>query len=143
MTDDQGRYATKLFPGQSRAVVMPAAPGPEVVPPATTDGSPTPMGAASRPWAITELKQTISQDTAQTINFALSAKRSVKGNAFAGNHVTAGATGATLEAFPTILPSEVGALKSALAQSPILPPNASVQVADSGGFPPPPRPREF
>jgi hypothetical protein len=145
MTDNLGRYTTRLFPGQYRIVVIPVASGSDgdVVPPATKDGSPAPMGAASRPWAITESKQAITQDAAQTIDIALTAKRSVKGNAFAGNHATAGATGATLEAFPTILPNEVGALKIALAQSPVLPPNASVQVASSGGFALPLDPGDF
>jgi hypothetical protein len=145
MTDELGLYTTQLFPGQYRIVVIPTASGSDtqVVPSSTINGSPTPMGAAARPGAITEFKRSIAGDPAQTIDFALATKRSVRGNAYVGNQTTAGATGATLEAFPAILPAEVGALKGALAQSPVLPPNASVQVGSAGTFVLPLDPGDF
>ena len=136
ITDDAGTYATDLFPGQYRVVVIPlgSASDTQIVPPTLTDGTPAPMGAAARPWAIYEDEWAITSAAQQAIDVGLSAKRSVEGFAYAGPTGSIPAIGATLEAAPSILPSQVSALRGALAQVPVFPQNARVGVRSDGHF---------
>jgi hypothetical protein len=98
------------------------------------DGANRASGAATRRWAIAEEQWTITAEPTQTLGFVLPAKRVVEGNAYAGTLGMIPALGATLEAIPIIMPSQVGPLKGALAQSPVVPQNASVSVDDGGWF---------
>jgi hypothetical protein len=143
-TDETGHYATQLFPGQYRVVVIPAAsPGANIVaPPSMVQGSPQPMGAAALPWAIQEEQWTITAG-ALTLDATLRQKRTVAGSVFAGASTEPDAPGAAINAIPTILPSQVGALKGALAQVPILPQNASISVGPDSTFSLPLDPGDF
>ena len=145
MTDDAGHYEIQLFPGQYRVVVIPAVSAPDatLIPPNTGGGSPIPTGAATRPWSLVEQQWTISKDAIQAHNLVLPAKRVVEGTAYAGSNTEQGAPGATLEAVATISPAQIGALRGVLAQTPVLPQNASVHVDDQGRFSLPLDPGDF
>jgi hypothetical protein len=72
--------------------------------------------------------------TPLTLDATLREKRALVGDVFSGVSRLPDATGATINAIPTVLPSQVGTLKGILAQVPILPQNASVSVASDGNF---------
>ncbi len=141
-TDDTGHYATQLFPGKYRVVILPAAnAGADLVPPPQL-GDPQPMGAAAQPWAIQEEQWTITPNPL-VLNAVLRQKRAITGNVFAGASTDPGAPGATLNAVPAIMPSQVGTLKGVLAQVPVLPQNASITVGHDGTFSLPLDPGDF
>jgi hypothetical protein len=146
-TDEMGRYTTQLYPGQYRVVILPAAsPGADISPPPSNSLDPQPMGAAALPWAIQEEQWTIPQPTppnALLLNATLRQKRAITGSVFAGASLVPDAPGATINAIPSIQPSQVGALKSVLAQVPILPQNASISVGHDGTFNLPLDPGDF
>jgi hypothetical protein len=104
------------------------------------------MGAATLPWAIQEEQWTIpfsTQPTPLTLDATLRQKRAITGSVFAGASTLPDAPGATINAVPTILPSQVGALKGVLAQVPTLPQNASISVGSDGAFSLPLDPGDF
>ncbi len=114
-----------------------------ILAPSAGGSSPVPTGAATRPWSLVEQQWTISKDAVQTHSIVLPAKRIVEGAAYAGSSTEQGAPGASLEATPAIAPAQVGTLRGALAQTPVLPQNASVQVDDRGRFSLPLDPGDF
>jgi hypothetical protein len=124
MTDDQGRYTIKLFPGQYRVVATPDVTVVDVATP--TKDSP----AATSPWAITEKTPVaIAKTDNAPLTIDLAHKIVLQGTALA-DPSGAPATGSTFEVVPSILVSKVGVLRSALAQTPALPASASVPIAD-------------
>jgi hypothetical protein len=134
VTDDQGSYSIKLFPGQYRVVATPDVNTLDAIatPPPSTGGA-TPSGAsvASR-WAITERVVSIAKAGNQVIQLA--DKIRLHGTAVSDKNLPA--MGATFQAVPSILLTKVGVLRSALAQTPALPPSASVPIVDdkNGAF---------
>jgi hypothetical protein len=145
VTDDAGNYTTDLFPGQYRVVVIPVGSTSDtpIAPPTMPDGTPAPMGAAARPWSIYEQEWAITTQEQQVLPVYLSAKRSVEGMAYGGPTGSIPAVGATLEATPAIVASQVSAVRGALARVPVLPQNASVGVTSDGHFSLPLDPGDF
>ena len=144
-TDDAGNYTTDLFPGQYRVVVIPvgSTSDTQITPPTMPDGTPAPMGAAARPWSIYEQEWAVTTQQQQVLPVYLSAKRSVEGFAYGGPTGSIPAVGATLEATPAIVASQVSAVRSALARVPVLPQDASVGVRSDGHFSLPLDPGDF
>lgn len=147
MTDDQGRYTIKLFPGQYRVVATPDVTTQDAL--AAASAAPdaaTPSGASvASPWAITEVAQLAIAKTGNLPQpIGLTPKIILQGTA-KSDPKDAPAMGATFEVVPSILLSKVGVLRSALAQTPSLPPSASVPIIDdkNGAFLLPVDPGDF
>jgi hypothetical protein len=144
VTDDQGHYTIKLFPGQYRVVATPDVTTQDALMPPTTS-APAPSGASvASPWAITEIPQVPISKTTAVRDIQLNPKINLRGTALSDPN-GAPAMGATFEADPSILLTKVGVLRSALAQTPALPPSASVPIVDdkTGAFSLPVDPGDF
>ena len=113
-TDPGGGYATKLFPGTYRVVVIPEG--------ATAD---------AKKWALTEQQvEVIGSGPTQTVDVTVAQARVLEGMASAGRD-NVPAQGATLEAAPR-LESSPG-VWSGLTSPPTPPAQASVPVDDTNG----------
>jgi hypothetical protein len=147
VTDAQGRYTIKLFPGQYRIVATPDVTTQDAVAAAPpSGGAPAPSGASvASPWAITEVAQVaIAKANPAPVDIKLNKKIILRGTALSDPN-GAPAMGATFEVDPSILLTKVGVLRSALAQTPALPASASVPIVDdkSGAFMLPVDPGDF
>ena len=129
-TDEGGNFEARLLAGQYRVVAVPdvasATDAPGLV--ADHQGSSTQTMSSAHPWAITERQWTATQGSSR-LDLELFPKRVLDGNAWAG--IGSPALGAQLEAVPTIIPSQLGVLKGALGQTPVLPQSASVMVSET------------
>jgi hypothetical protein len=118
--DAAGAYTTTLFPGRYKVVAAPSS------------GLAGAASGDAQKWAITTEELTVQAGSDLRHDVILSPKRLVQGVASAGTP-SGPAFGATIEAVPTLLPSNMGVLKGALAQTPILPDAASATVSSVDG----------
>jgi hypothetical protein len=121
-TDGAGNYATKLFPGGYRIVVIPEG--------ATDTGGAVPGANAARQWALTERHEIVGLDATQVVDLAVLPVRVIEGVASAGRKGVV-AQGATLEAAPLIASSSD--VLRAVIEPPIAPARSSVAVDDNNG----------
>jgi hypothetical protein len=117
-TDAAGHYSVSLYPGQYRAIAVPAAEA---------------SAAGSSPWAITDGKWTVPSTGASTHDITLSEKRNVTGTA---TLTTTGepAHGAVVQSDASLDPTQITAFRARLAKTPVLPTSASAVVLEDGTF---------
>jgi hypothetical protein len=124
-----GLFEAWLFPGDYRVTAIPdPPPGVDMSAPYEPAGG----GTAASPWAITEAAWTIGKDGTQSRDLTLYRKRRVQGMGSAAGSEPA--IGATLEASPSLIADQLTVLRGALAQTPLLPPNASSSLTADGTF---------
>jgi hypothetical protein len=117
--DANGAYTTTLFPGRYKLI---AAPNRGLASAGET-------GVTASTWAITTQEVPVQAGSDQTLDVVeLSPKRVVQASVSAGAR-GGPAFGATIEAVPAFLPDNLGVLRGALAQTPILPDTASASVS--------------
>jgi hypothetical protein len=121
-TDASGHYDAKLFPGQYRVIAIPDS----------QLDSADPAQSSGSDWAITEGVWDVGKDALQARDLPLFRKRRIVG--MAGGALGEPASGATLEAVPSLIPTTATVLRGALAQTPVLPQNASSSLDATGTF---------
>jgi hypothetical protein len=120
-----GSFEVRLFPGQYRVIAVPdqsaslPAPG--------NDSLPEPLA-----WGVTDTQWDITSEANQIHDLPLFRKRRIEG--IGGVALDGPAMGATLEAIPSLRPDSMTVLRSALAQAPVVPQNASSLLGADGIF---------